>query len=166
MIDSGQNMKGTGSQMQTKTTSSCNNEIFNDTGAANFLRSHRLGVLATSSHENNSPQTALVYYVLDEELNIFILTSRESRKCKNIIQNNKVSFLIGQEVNPIVLQLEGMASIVTDANIKFKITKLLAAAANANPKSLSFPPQFYIAGKNEIIMISVKELKYSNFTYR
>ena len=159
-------MKGTASQMQTKTTSSCNNEIFNDTGAVNFLRSHRLGVLATSSHEDNSPQTALVYYVLDKELNIFILTSRESRKCKNIIQNNKVSFLIGQEVDPIVLQLEGIASVVTDTKIKFEVAKLLAVAANANPKSLSFPPQFYIAGKNEIIMISVKELKYSNFTHR
>ena len=151
--------------MHAKTTSNRHKEIFKNPAAVNFLRANRLGVLATSSHEDNSPQTAFVYYVLNKELDIFILTSKESRKFKNITKNSKVSFLVGQEIDPVVLQIEGMASVVVDTDLKFEVTKLLATAANANPKSLSFPPQFYIAGKNKIIQITVTDLKYSNFTH-
>ena len=157
---------GLDTSMQTKTTPNRHKEIFENPAAVNFLCANRLGVLATSSHEDDSPQTAFVYYVLNKELDIFILTSKESRKFKNITKNSKVSFLVGQEIDPVVLQIEGLASVVVDANLKFEVTKLLATAANANPKSLSFPPQFYIAGKNEIIQISATALKYSNFTYK
>ena len=138
--------------------------IFDNHRINSFLSSQRLGVIATLSFQDKSPEVAMVYYAIDENFNIFILTSKKSRKFQNIIKNKKVAFLVGQEVDPVVIQMEGVASIVVDPDIKIKIEQKLTRLGNLNPDSLSFPPSFYLSQKNEIIQIIVNKLKYSNFS--
>ena len=132
----------------------------------NFLSSKRLGTLATISHDSHAPELALVYYVIDDSFRIFIVPSAGSRKIQNIEQDNKVAFLVGQEVEPIVVQIEGYASVVIEAEVKTMAFELLAEAANANSQSQTFPPLINLTkGKGvEVLQIIIKRLKYSDFS--
>ncbi len=72
-----------------------------------FLENHKLAVLSTINADGN-PQSALVGFGQNENLELFFGTSKLSRKYKNLIQNPKVSVVIGWE-NSITLQYEGEA---------------------------------------------------------
>ena len=132
-----------------------------------FLRRNRLATIATISSENNSPQVSLIYYVTDENFHLYIVTSTESRKIRNILKNNKVALCIGQEVEPLVLQIEGDAKILDNQEKKIEIAhRYLDIANTSNPKSANWPPIMKIPSDSGfiIIEITINQFKFSDFS--
>ena len=130
-----------------------------------FLRKNRLAVLSTFSWDGNYPESAMVYYLIDESSNILLLTTKGSRKIKNIEKDSKVAVLVGQEVEPIVVQIQGTTQVIEDANIVSKMFSPYLEAANKNPKSLGFPPLTQLSGGKGVVALKIKidKLKYSDF---
>ncbi|MDO8530262.1 MAG: pyridoxamine 5'-phosphate oxidase family protein [bacterium] len=76
--------------------------------AAKFLKSNHIMVLASIS-ENLEPEAATVYYVSDDDFNLFFMTSAKSRKAENLKINGKVAFVIGRGPEIITIQGGGVA---------------------------------------------------------
>ena len=75
----------------------------------NFFKSHKLCVVSTIHTNANSPESAVVAFTENEDLEIIFGTSNKSRKYKNIQNNNKVSFVIGWDSETGSIQYEGEA---------------------------------------------------------
>lgn len=74
-----------------------------------FLKAHSAGVLSTVSTDGKAHGSA-VYYVADENFNIYFLTLKTSRKFANLSANPSVAFTVGRQDVPQTLQLEGVAT--------------------------------------------------------
>lgn len=69
-----------------------------------FLKSTDTMVLSTVS-ANGEPQAATMYFVSDDDFNLYFITSSESTKNKNLETNNNVAFVVG--TGPAVLTIQG-----------------------------------------------------------
>lgn len=86
---------------------------------SSFITSYDLGVIATNSINRKSPEAALVAVTITEKLNIIFGTSADSRKSKNITLNPNIAFVIGgDEMRKTTIQIEGIASLLEDAERK------------------------------------------------
>lgn len=83
-------------------------EISKRDEALTFLRSHKAGVLATVSAEGR-PHASAVYYVADENFNIYFLTLLNTRKITAMQANPYVAFTVGTQHAPQTIQIEGVA---------------------------------------------------------
>jgi general stress protein 26 len=72
-----------------------------------FLRQHKLGVLATVS-ESGAPESAVVGIAITDRLELVFDTLDSTRKCRNLRRNPNISFVIGWD-NEITVQYEGIA---------------------------------------------------------
>lgn len=133
-------------------------------GVKQFLTEHRLLTLATVSSEQK-PEAALVYYVIDDELNLYFATYKNSRKIENIRTNPRVAMVIGHEVNAVVLQMEGTAHVIEESNVKGNVLARLSAIGNQNPQALQFPPLLALSENStmEFIHVSIDWFKMSHF---
>lgn len=75
-----------------------------------FLNSNRLGVISTNSSDRKSPESALVGFSNNEQLELVFGTSNKTRKYNNISHNPNVSFVVGWDPSLGTLQYEGVAS--------------------------------------------------------
>ena len=119
-----------------------------------------IGVISTVN-TSNKPESASIYYVNDDNLNIYFITRAESRKFKNIGTNPNVSFVITGENEPYTIQLEGKASIVTDPKQENEFfTKLVSLAS----KYMVMPPVSQMNNGEIIFMrISTEWVRFGNF---
>ncbi len=74
--------------------------------ALEFLKSHSAGVLATASLDGQ-PHGSAIYYVCDDNFNIYFFTLLNSRKRSAMSTNPKVAFTVGTQDVPQTLQMEG-----------------------------------------------------------
>jgi general stress protein 26 len=79
----------------------------NVAGVYLFLKSERLGVLATAD-ENGRPEAALMGFAVNPELEIVFDTVQSSRKYPNLKRNPRVAWVIGCSTE-ITVQYEGVA---------------------------------------------------------
>ncbi len=136
--------------------------------ALNFLCDNRLAVLSTVSPESDMPQSALVYYVVDESFPLFIVTIKQSRKIKNLLKNQKVSLVIFSEIPPIELQIEGTAEIIEDPHKKNQMSERYLEVSNKNPETLNWPPILKLPNSDgfEFLKVTIDWFKYSDFSER
>lgn len=78
-----------------------------------FLRENIFAAVATVSSEEK-PQVAFMYYSVDKDFNIYIMTRRDTRKCKSLLENGAVAVAVGNEEGIESVQIEGYAKEVTD----------------------------------------------------
>lgn len=74
----------------------------------NFLAEQRLGVLSTVTPDNN-PHGAVVYYALDDDFTIHILTKKGTRKYDNLVHNDHVMLTVFEPRKQITAQVSGIA---------------------------------------------------------
>jgi general stress protein 26 len=97
-----------------------------------FLKRHKVGVLATSAGDYQV-HASMVYYVANDNFNIFIITSMDSRKFKALQAHPQVAFTIATPDVPQTLQIEGMAmDISLDEEASMKKDELFKVL-NSNP---------------------------------
>jgi len=78
-----------------------------------FLRKHNIMVLATSSRKGEL-HTATIAYNIDDNFTFFLLSTTNSAKYKNLIENNNVAFTVGFGPNLVTIQGGGKAEILKD----------------------------------------------------
>lgn len=111
-----------------------------------------LGVISTVNEEAKAkPQSATVYYVCNDALDVFFVTRSSSRKYKNIQANSSVSFVITDEHPPKTIQLEGTATEVTDPDEQIKYYDMLMARVTENNP---MPPVTQIAA-GELVFLKM-----------
>ena len=98
--------------------------------AAAFLKSHNTLVLASISN-NVEPEAATVYFVSDDDLNLYFLTSIKSKKADNLKVNGKAAFVIGWGPEVVTIQGAGVAKELPakEAKIFFDLIKKTALAS-------------------------------------
>lgn len=86
-----------------------------------FLKSQKLGVIATAS-PTGKPEAAVVEYMVDENWNIYFFTHEDTRKIKNLKENNKVAIVVGTTLSLNTLQIDGTAEIIKSGTDHFEET--------------------------------------------
>ena len=71
-----------------------------------FLKENTLAVISTVSIEN-TPESATIYYVVDDNFNFYFMSETNSRKVNNFRANPHVALVIGTENAPVTAQVEG-----------------------------------------------------------
>ncbi|OGZ65582.1 MAG: hypothetical protein A3C06_00750 [Candidatus Taylorbacteria bacterium RIFCSPHIGHO2_02_FULL_46_13] len=69
-----------------------------------FLKENDTMVIATAS-KSGEPQASTVYYVVDNDFNVFFITNAGTKKHDNLTKNNQVAFVVG--FGPQVLTVQG-----------------------------------------------------------
>ncbi len=119
-----------------------------------------LGVISTVN-EFGKPQSAAVYYICDNALNIFFVTRSESRKYKNLQKNPHASFVVTTEHPPKTIQAEGTVAEVTDPHEQINyFDKLVAKATESN---LMPPVSQLVTGEMVFMKISTNWVRFGNF---
>ena len=118
------------------------------------------GVIGTVS-ENSTPETSTMYYIQDNDLNIYFVTRSGSRKYKNITKNPHVSFVISSEHPPKTIQLEGVAGEVLDPNEQVDYFNKLIAKIT---ESSAMPPvEQIVAGEMVFMKMTTTWARLGNF---
>lgn len=81
----------------------------------NFLKNQPLAVISTV--DGNKPESAVLEFGQNDNLELIFDTFTSSRKYKNLQNNKQVSFVIGWDEN-ITVQYEGLAEELTGKDIK------------------------------------------------
>lgn len=127
-----------------------------------FLQSHDLGVLSTLDREGNV-QGATVYYTIDKDNEIFILTKSETSKARNLLSNQQVALTVTNVSTKETLQLSGIASVELDNTKRQEVfDALVRQRVYGNQNSL--PPVTSIdAGAYVVVRIHPTAIKFSDF---
>jgi|SRR3989344_1283253 len=116
--------------------------------AVKFLKSHTTMVLASISHDVE-PQAATVYFVSDDNLNIYFLTAQNSKKADNLRTNGKVAFVIGWGPEVVTIQGGGIAKElpVKEAEVFYDLIKKTAISSVYQWPLLKLAQEGYCAFK-------------------
>jgi nitroimidazol reductase NimA-like FMN-containing flavoprotein (pyridoxamine 5'-phosphate oxidase superfamily) len=102
------------------------------TDALAFLKRHKTGVLATIPGEYQV-HASMVYYVADDDFNIYFLTLINTRKFKALQAHPQVAFTISRPEVPQTLQIEGMAMDISLDEEAVEKKEELFQVLNSNP---------------------------------
>ncbi len=86
-----------------------------------FLKANHGGVLATCGSDDK-PHASTVYYICDDEFNVYFLTLISSRKYKALRENPRVAFVVSTSDVPQTLQMEGTAEEIQSDALKLKLS--------------------------------------------
>lgn len=86
--------------------------------ALDFLKRHTVAVVATITGDN-MPNAATVLYRIDDDLNFYFITRRQTRKYENLMANRKIAIVVGTGDGPGTIQAEGEARPMEEGLEKF-----------------------------------------------
>ncbi len=85
--------------------------------AVAFLKKNTLGVFATVS--DGKPEAALMMFLSDDDLNVYFVTRRHTRKFENLTKSNRVAAVVGTPPGPDTMQLEGEVRLLDKEDEEF-----------------------------------------------
>lgn len=130
--------------------------------ALNFLKSHPAGVLSTVSEDGKAHGSA-IYYVTDENFNIYIITLKTSRKFANLSANPSVALTVGRQDVPQTLQIEGVATVLQHPEEIGQYAEELMKVLTSN--SRYYAPLTKLGDADTaIIWIQPKWIRWGDFT--
>lgn len=100
--------------------------------ALSFLKSHKVGVIATVSG-HGQPHASMVHYVADNSFNVYFITPTQSRKFRAIEEQPKVAFTVAIPDIPQTLQIEGVAMDISLDEDAAKKKQEIFEVLNSNP---------------------------------
>lgn len=129
----------------------------------NFLLNHSVGVLATCSKEG-APYAAAIYFIIDQNLNIYFVSKQNTKKVANISENNHVSLAVYDQQSQTTVQIAGTATKVED-QWRFDDIFQRVLAVTARTSESRVPPISKIAaGPYEIFCISPSSIRLASYT--
>jgi general stress protein 26 len=90
--------------------------------ALGFLRSMNTAVVATAFE--HQPFASTVYYIADDDFNVYFSTKRNTIKSINTGLNKHVAFVVGSGPSHISIQARGTVEVLTGKEKKDAIRKL------------------------------------------
>jgi uncharacterized protein YhbP (UPF0306 family) len=126
----------------------------------NYLPHGRMMQVATVN-DDGQPWVCTVYYVEDEEMNLYWLSLPTRRHSMDISQHNEIAITVPLKVDkPVVgIQAEGRANAVADRKVIERVMKNYVDRYNSGQ-------QFYerfIAGENQHVLFRFKPSKFVLF---
>lgn len=94
------------------------------------LKENSLGVLSTIDAEGKGPQSAVVGFAQNDDLEIIFATPNTTRKYKNLSKNQNVSFVVGWNPSQDSIQYEGVAR---EISTKEEIRPYIDLIVSKNP---------------------------------
>jgi uncharacterized protein YhbP (UPF0306 family) len=124
-----------------------------------YLSKSRMMQIATV--DNGQPWICTVYYVEDEDLNLYWLSHPTRRHSKEIEKHNKVAIAVPVKFDKPVtgIQAEGKVEVVEDTD---EIAKVMRDYVNKYDSGRQFYDNF-VAGKNEHYLYKFTPKKYKLF---
>lgn len=116
-----------------------------------FLKQRTTGVLATV--EGGKPHASTVFYVCDDDFNIYFVTLFASRKFQAVRGNPVVAFTVSDRDVPQTVQIEGVAAELTHNDEKRAHMADLVKVLTAN--SRYYAPLTRL-DPSEIVMLWIK----------
>src|SRR5687768_5722225 len=108
-----------------------------------FLKQHSLAVISTVYPKTKKPESALITYAENKNLEIYFGTFQNERKYQNLQVNSSVSLVIGwDEKVHITIQYEGEARQLTDSELKDAQECFKQKPGNINSEEFLFHPKF------------------------
>lgn len=91
-----------------------------------YLKGQSLMVLATATPDG-SPYASTMLYVVDDDLNFYFITRKDTKKSGQLAENPKAALSIGC-ASPMNVQAEGAVEEVTDETLRAELFARLAEA--------------------------------------
>lgn len=127
-----------------------------------FLASHNLATLSSISREGNV-HGAAVYYVIDKNDYIYVVTKSQTQKAQNIIAHNQVALTIFDTQTMQTLQLSGLAHVEHDPVITEDVYRRILHP-RLSGKDITTPPILHVpAGEYMVIVIKPSTYNFSDF---
>ncbi len=92
--------------------------------AIKFLKEHEVGVLSTVER-TGAVHGATIYYFLDDQDRICMVTKAGTQKARDIFANQQVALTVFDASKAQTVQLSGLAAVVTDVETQQKIMNTL-----------------------------------------
>lgn len=129
-----------------------------------YLQTQKLMALSTVGDE---PWPAIVYYISDEELNLYFISHPDDIHSRNIAENNVVTGTIydssqNNAETKIGIQLRGQAEVV---NTFDKVKWMVKLWNNIIAKENGFrpdPKDLLSAGKSRVYRVTPEKIKFYN----
>ena len=111
-----------------------------------FLKNNFVMNIATT--DGDKPSASVVIYVIDEHLNFYFVTHKDSYKTKHLLKNPNISFSVWQFLEMSV-QADGTTNVVEDEAQKEWVMSAFGDAATKDPNF--WAPIFRIKGSDYIL---------------
>lgn len=141
---------------QRDVTSESNLEMYD------FLKAHPTGVLATVSPDGN-PHATVIYYSLDDDLNLYFTTKRDTRKHDNIQHHDHVMLTVYEAFSQSAAEITGIAEEVKDTTLANKVFNSTLQASMRTAESSVPPISKVYAGHYVTYMIRPVEIRMATF---
>ncbi len=131
--------------------------------AINYLKNHDMAVISTVDRTGNV-FGAVVYYTVDQNNNIYILTKSRSSKDRNIYAHSQVALTVYEAGTEETVQLQGMAETETNQKIRQSVFDLMIKPRQYN-KVKELPPVTKLHdGSFTIIRITPTTINYTDYS--
>lgn len=120
-----------------------------------------IGVISTIS-KDNMPESATIFYVLEETLELYFITRSKTRKYQNIKSNPNVAFVISTINPPKTIQMSGIASEVDYEDGDIKRFEELAKKAS---EEFTMPPISQMVESGGMVFMKIRPtwIRFGNF---
>lgn len=133
-----------------------------DKKAEDFLRTHDLAVFSSVDRTGNV-HGAVVYYTVDQNNAIYVLTKSDTGKGKNIYAHSQVAMTIHEPGTLKTLQIQGIATIQTDQKVKEDVFVRLTQPHTYIEGTIAPPVTRLQEGAYAIIMITPSLMSYHDY---
>lgn len=124
--------------------------------AIGFLKFHKLAVVSTISKEG-MPESATVMFFVDEDLNLYFLTHQSTRKFRNLKDNKNIGIVVGTELAPGTIQIQGEAQWLENEGLDF-VEKM---SVDKELKELYYGPFLALEGKDfAVFKVKINWMRY------
>lgn len=124
--------------------------------ALDFLKQHIIAVVATTD-EDHQPNAATVLYHIDDNMNLFFMTRKQTRKYKNIKRNGRIAVVVGTGDGQGTIQAEGEAEVLENGLEAF----FAEVQQNKTLKDLYYGPFLMLPGADlAVVRIRMDWMRY------
>lgn len=103
-----------------------------------ILKPMSVAVLSTIS-KDTTPYAAVIYFMVDSELNFYFMAESDTKKSENLQRNNHAALTIVDRKSPRTVQASGTAKEIEDPEI-YRNLMVKISEANAADTEFYWPP--------------------------
>lgn len=131
--------------------------------ALDFLKNKKVAVISTVSSDNK-PQSATVFYTVDSSFNFYFFTLDNTKKYNNLENFNLASMVVFSEESPVIVQAEGVVSLVENESEGREMASRLAKVAMDSSRWYDPPIAKLEGGEIAILKLQPSWLRIGDFT--
>ena len=135
----------------------------NNTQAANFLREHNLATFS-SVDKNGDVSGAIVYYMVDDGLFVYILTKSSTDKGRNIFAHPQIALTVHETGTLQTLQMQGTATVETNSQIRQSVFDFVVKLRVYRDKKHLPPITKIDAGSYMVIKINPTKMDFNDYS--